>query len=78
MIESGGTLTLQHAQISGAKYGMFAMPGSTFSVDHALIDTSFKAAVGIGGQLHAHHVQGRAAVPRRNRRSHGRMIRTVV
>lgn len=45
VIESGGSLTLQHAQISGAKYGIFAMPGSTFSVDHAVFDTSFKAAV---------------------------------
>lgn len=45
VIESGGNLTLKHAQISGAKYGMFAEPGSSFSVDHAVIDTSFKAAV---------------------------------
>ena len=31
--------------IGGAQYGIFAMPGSAFSVDHWEIDTSFKAAV---------------------------------
>ncbi|MFT3923286.1 MAG: hypothetical protein QM778_12200 [Myxococcales bacterium] len=45
VVEGGGNLTLQHAQVSGAKYGMFAMPGSAFNVDHVVFDTSFKAAV---------------------------------
>lgn len=45
VIEKGGKLTLEHAQISGANYGLFAMPGSEFSVDSSVIDTSFKAAV---------------------------------
>jgi hypothetical protein len=45
VIEKGGKLTLEHAQISGANYGIFAMPGSDFTVDSTVIDTSFKAAV---------------------------------
>ena len=45
VIESGGKLTLEHAKISGANYGLFAMPGSQFTVDSTVIDTSFKAAV---------------------------------
>lgn len=45
VVESGGKLTLDHAQISGASYGLWTMPGSQFSVDHSVIDTSFKAAI---------------------------------
>lgn len=45
VVESGGNLTLSNVKIGGAQYGIFTMPGSTFSVDHAYIDTSFKAAV---------------------------------
>ncbi|MET0387731.1 MAG: hypothetical protein ABW321_17300 [Polyangiales bacterium] len=45
VVEAGGKLTLEHAQISGATYGLFIMPGAEFSVDSSVIDTSFKAAV---------------------------------
>ncbi len=45
VVQDGGSLTLEHVHIGGAQYGLFAMPGSAFSVDHAVIDTSFKAAV---------------------------------
>jgi hypothetical protein len=39
VVESGGKLTLEHAQISGASYGLWAMPGSQFKVDSSVIDT---------------------------------------
>ena len=45
VVESGGNLTLSNVKIGGAQYGIFTNPGSTFSVDHAYFDTSFKAAV---------------------------------
>jgi hypothetical protein len=45
VVESGGSLKLQHASISGAKYGFHALPGSSFAVDYAVFDTSFKGAV---------------------------------
>ena len=45
VVERGGKLTLEHAHISGATYGLFTMPGSQFSVDSSIIDASFKAAV---------------------------------
>jgi|GEM_PF-4781495 len=45
VVEQGGKLTLEHAHISGATYGLFVMPGADFSVDSSVIDTSFKAAV---------------------------------
>ncbi|MET0388360.1 MAG: hypothetical protein ABW321_20480, partial [Polyangiales bacterium] len=45
VVESGGKLSLQNAQISGATYGLFVHPGAEFSVDSSIIDTSFKAAV---------------------------------
>jgi hypothetical protein len=45
VVENGGKLTLENAHISGATYGLFAMPGSQYAVDSSVIDTSFKAAV---------------------------------
>ena len=45
VIESGGELLLSQAKIGGASYGLYAKPGSKFSVDHAVIGTSFKAAI---------------------------------
>jgi len=45
VVESGGTLELTHVAIGGATYGIHALPGSDFTVDHADIGTSFKAAV---------------------------------
>lgn len=45
VVEQGGKLTLEHAHISGATYGLFIMPGADFAVDSSVIDTSFKAAV---------------------------------
>ncbi|MEY4581889.1 MAG: hypothetical protein RL701_6592 [Pseudomonadota bacterium] len=45
VIESGGKLTMKNAKIGGASYGLWAMPGSQFSVDSSVIDTSFKAAI---------------------------------
>jgi hypothetical protein len=44
-VAPGGQLTLQNAKIGGAQYGIHALPGSRYSIDHAVIDTSFKAAV---------------------------------
>jgi hypothetical protein len=45
VVEQGGKLTMAHAHISGATYGLLVMPGAEFSVDSSVIDTSFKAAV---------------------------------
>jgi hypothetical protein len=45
VVESGGRLALTHVAIGGATYGIHALPGSDFTVDHADIGTSFKAAV---------------------------------
>jgi hypothetical protein len=45
VVASGGSLTLTHVQIGNAQYGLHALPGSSFAVDHALFDTSFKGAV---------------------------------
>lgn len=45
VVASGGSLTLDHAQVSGATYGIHAMPGSSYHIDHAHFDTSFKAMV---------------------------------
>jgi hypothetical protein len=45
VVASGGKLTLSHVKIGGAQYGVHAMPGSSFSIDRAVVDTSFKAAV---------------------------------
>ena len=44
-IASGGRLTLAHAEIAGATYGIHALKGSNYTVDFADIGTSFKAAV---------------------------------
>jgi hypothetical protein len=44
-IESGGNLKLSQAKIGGASYGIYALPGSSFTVDYAEIGTSFKAAI---------------------------------
>ena len=45
VIASGGRLEATNVEIGGATYGIHAMPGSTFMVDHADLGTSFKAAV---------------------------------
>jgi hypothetical protein len=45
VVASGASLMLDHATISGAKYGFHALAGSTFSVDNSVFDTSFKGAV---------------------------------
>jgi hypothetical protein len=45
VVEAGGKLSLSQVKIGGAQYGVHAMPGSMFSIDRAVIDTSFKAAV---------------------------------
>jgi hypothetical protein len=45
LLESGGKLELQHAEIREAKYGIHAQPGSSFEVDYADIGGGFKAAV---------------------------------
>jgi hypothetical protein len=45
VVASGGSLSLDHANISGAQYGIHALAGSMFAVDHATFDTSFKGAV---------------------------------
>jgi hypothetical protein len=44
-IESGGNLKLSQAKIGGASYGIYALPGSRFTVDYTEIGTSFKAAI---------------------------------
>jgi hypothetical protein len=45
VVEKGGNLKLTHAKIGGAAYGIWAMPGSDFTVDYTEIGTSFKAAI---------------------------------
>lgn len=45
VLAEGSSAHLRYVEISGATYGIFALPGSTFSVDRADIGTSFKAAV---------------------------------
>ncbi|MEY4513584.1 MAG: hypothetical protein RLZZ450_5706 [Pseudomonadota bacterium] len=45
VVEKGGKLTLNHAKIDGAAYGIFAMPGSEYKVDYTTISNSFKCAV---------------------------------
>jgi hypothetical protein len=45
VVAAGGKLSLSQVKIGGAQYGVHAMPGSMFSIDRAVIDTSFKAAV---------------------------------
>jgi hypothetical protein len=45
VVESGGMLTLDHAHVGHAKYGVHALPGSSFTIDHGKFDTSFKGAV---------------------------------
>jgi hypothetical protein len=45
VIAGGGSATLTHVHVSGATYGIHALPGSEFAVDHADLGTSFKAAV---------------------------------
>lgn len=45
VVTEGGTLEMTHVEIGGATYGIHAMPGSNFTIDHAEIGTSFKAAV---------------------------------
>jgi len=45
VVEKGGKLTLTHAKIDGAAYGIFAMPGSEYKVDYTTISNSFKCAV---------------------------------
>lgn len=44
-VSAGGKLTISQAKISGAKYGILALPGSSYSIDRTTFDTSFKAAV---------------------------------
>ena len=45
VVERGGRLELKHVEIGAATYGIHALPGSDFAVDHADIGTSFKAAL---------------------------------
>ncbi|MET0340186.1 MAG: hypothetical protein ABW252_04260 [Polyangiales bacterium] len=45
VVGKGGVLTLRHAKITGAQYGIFAEAGSDFTVEDTLIDKSFKTAV---------------------------------
>lgn len=45
VVEPGGKLTLSHAKIGGAQYGLLALPGSDFAVSNSEIGTSFKGAV---------------------------------
>lgn len=45
VIKSGGVLQLDYVDIGGATYGIHAEAGSMYTVDHAEIGTSFKAAV---------------------------------
>jgi hypothetical protein len=45
VVEEGGSLTVSHAKIGGAKYGILALPGSRFKVENSEIGTSFKGAV---------------------------------
>ncbi len=45
VVSDGGTLNLRNAHISGARYGIYAEKGSTFSVTDSVFDTSFKTAV---------------------------------
>ncbi|MDB4990109.1 MAG: putative immunogloblin, partial [Myxococcaceae bacterium] len=54
VIERGGNLKLTHGTISGAIYGMYAMAGSDFTVDHATLDTSFKSAIVYSNGSFAH------------------------
>jgi hypothetical protein len=44
-VSAGGKLTISQAKISGARYGIHALPGSSYSIDRTTFDTSFKAAV---------------------------------
>jgi hypothetical protein len=44
-VAAGGKLTISQAKISGARYGIHALPGSSYSIDRTTFDTSFKAAV---------------------------------
>jgi hypothetical protein len=45
VLAEGSSAQLQYVEIAGATYGIYALPGSTFSVDRADIATSFKCAV---------------------------------
>jgi hypothetical protein len=45
VVASGGSLQVTYATIGDAQYGIHAMPGSMFNIDHADIGTSFKTAV---------------------------------
>jgi hypothetical protein len=45
VIASGGDLEMQYGNVDGATYGIHALPGSTYNIDHATLGTSFKTAV---------------------------------
>ncbi len=45
VLAEGSSANLKYVEISGATYGIFALPGSSFSVDRADIGESFKAAI---------------------------------
>ncbi len=45
VIASGGSLTMTHAKIGGATYGILAQVGSSYQVAYSEIGTSFKVAV---------------------------------
>jgi hypothetical protein len=45
VVESGGVLNMKYAHVGGALYGVHALPGSDFTIDYSVFDTSFKAIV---------------------------------
>jgi hypothetical protein len=45
VVTEGGVLDMRYFEIGGATYGIHAMPGSDFTLDHGEFGTSFKCAV---------------------------------
>ena len=45
VVEAGGKIDLDHVEMRDAKYGIHALAGSAFTVDHADIAGGFKAAI---------------------------------
>lgn len=44
-IAQGGELKLTHAEVGGAAYGVFALAGSKYAIDHSEFNTSFKGGI---------------------------------
>lgn len=45
VVEAGGELVFDHVALSAAKYGVHALAGSDFSLDHTSIEASYKSLV---------------------------------